>query len=141
MNVPDVNVLLYAYDESSAHHDVAKEWLEESLSSTEPTGLPWAILIAFLRLSTHAAVFTRPMSPAEALDVLDGWLAQPYAAVIGPGSGHAAILRELIEAAGVAGDLTSDAHLAALAIEHEAALASFDGDFHRFRGLRFEHLR
>lgn len=140
MRVPDANVLIYAIDPSTRHHRPARSWLERWLSGTETVGLAWAALLTVVRLATNPAVFDPPLSPEKALDLIDGWLAQPCATVIHPTDRHPAILRELLEAAGTAGNLTSDAHLAALAIEHGATLSSFDADFRRFSGLRVELL-
>ena len=140
MKVPDVNVLLYAEDEAAAHHDRARAWLESSLSEPEPTGFTWLALTGFLRLATSAAVYPRPLAPREALDVIDEWLEHPATTVVAPGAEHRRILRRLLEESGTAGNLTSDAHLAAIAIESAATLASFDADFHRFEALRFEYL-
>lgn len=137
MKVPDANLLLYALDETSAHHPAARAWLDESLSGDEPVGFAWVVLLAFLRLSTRASVFASPLQPAEAFDVLDGWLRQPPAMILNPTDRHAAIVRGLIEPLGVAGNLINDAHLAALAIEHGAEVCSADTDFTRFRGLRW----
>jgi toxin-antitoxin system PIN domain toxin len=140
LRIPDANVLLYAFDEESPRHSQAQEWLERKLSSPETVGLAWLVVVAFLRLGTSGAVFTSPMSAREALDEVDGWLARPTVAVVDPTDRHAATLRELLESAGTAGNLTNDAHLAAIAIEHGATVASFDGDFHRFSGLKLEYL-
>lgn len=140
MRIPDVNVLLGAVDESSRHHEVARGWLEEALSSDEPTGFAWLVVIGFLRISTRAPAFEQPLEAGEALDLVDGWLAQPFAAAVEPRPTHASTLRSLLVAAGVAGNLTNDAHLAAIAIDHGATLASFDADFHRFEGLSFDYL-
>ena len=137
MKLPDVNLLLYALDETSPHHVNAQAWLEERLSGTEPVGFAWSILLAFVRLSTRALVFADPMKPAEAFDVVDGWLAQPCAVVLHPTDRHLSVLRSLIEPLGTAGNLTTDAHLAALAIEHGGEVCSADNDFGRFRGLRW----
>lgn len=137
MRLLDVNLLLYAFDESSPRHDQAKPWLEATLSGSETVALPWAVVLAFVRLSTRAAIFSRPLSVNEAFDVVDGWLAQPSVVAVHPGARHAAALRELLSAVGTAGNLTTDAHLAALAIEHGATLCSCDADFSRFPGLRW----
>jgi len=137
VKLPDVNLLLYALDETSPHHVNAQAWLEERLSGTEPVGFAWSILLAFVRLSTRALVFADPMKPAEAFDVVDGWLAQPCAVVLHPTDRHLSVLRSLIEPLGTAGNLTTDAHLAALAIEHGGEVCSADNDFGRFRGLRW----
>lgn len=137
MKIPDVNLLLYALDERSPHHAGARSWLEQALSGSETVGLSWQVLVAFVRLSTHAAVFEQPLTADEAFDVVDGWLGQPPVTVVHPGRRHAAVLRELLSSVGTAGNLTTDAHLAALALEHGAELCSHDRDFGRFPGVRW----
>lgn len=137
MKLPDVNVLLYAMDASAPRHRVARPWLEERLSGTETFGFAWAVLVAFVRLSTSPHVFATPLSAGEAFDIIDGWLAQPCAAVVHPTERHAALMRELLEPLGTAGNLTSDAHLAALSIEHGAELCSSDRDYSRFPRVRW----
>jgi toxin-antitoxin system PIN domain toxin len=137
VKIVDVNLLLYAVDETSPHHERAKPWLEETLSGTETVGLSWQVLLAFVRLTTRAAVFTHPLSAPEALDLVDGWLDQPVVTVVQPGHRHPSILRELLATVGTAGNLVPDAHLAALAVEHGADLCSRDGDFARFPGVRW----
>ncbi len=137
MKLPDVNLLLYAIDEESPHHEGARKWLEDTLSGTETVAFAWAVLVGFLRISTNPAVLQRPLSAEEAIDYIDAWLAQPCVTTVAPGSRHAAVLRELLEPLGAAGNLVSDAHLAALAIEHGAELCSCDTDFSRFGGLRW----
>jgi len=139
MKVPDVNLLLYALDDASPQHARTRPWLEELLSGTEPVGFAWSVLLAFLRLSTRAQVFANPLEPAEAFDVIGGWLAQPCALVLHPTERHLALLRGLLEPLGTAGNLTTDAHLAALAIEHGGEVCSADSDFSRFRGLRWSN--
>lgn len=137
MRLPDVNVLLYAVDEDSRHHATARLWLEEALSGSETVAFCWNVLLGFVRVSTRPVAFERPLDADAALDLVDGWLAQPCATVVHPTARHAAILRDLLTQAGTAGNLTTDAHLAALAIEHGAELWSYDGDFARFPGLRW----
>lgn len=139
MKLPDVNVLLYAVDEGSRHHDGAREWLENALSGTETVAFCWTVLLAFVRLSTRPVVFEQPLGAGEALDLVEGWLAQPCATVVEPTIRHAATLRDLLLPLGTAGNLTTDAHLAALAIEHGAELCSCDADFGRFAGLRWSN--
>jgi hypothetical protein len=137
VKLPDVNLLLYAADETSVHHEPALEWIEVTLSGTETVALAWLALIGFVRLSTNPRSFHSPWGVGKALDVVDGWLAQPAATVVDPTDRHAAVLRDLLTPLGAAGNLTSDAHLAALAIEHGATLYSSDNDFSRFAGLRW----
>ncbi|HYM44754.1 MAG TPA: type II toxin-antitoxin system VapC family toxin [Solirubrobacteraceae bacterium] len=133
----DVNLLLYAVDKTSARHRPARAWMEATLSGAETVAFAWTVLLAFVRLSTRAAVFERPLAADEALDLVDGWLERPCVTVIDPTDRHPAVLRELLRPLGTAGNLTSDAHLAALAIEHGALLCSCDADFSRFPGLRW----
>lgn len=137
MRLPDVNLLLYAVDKRSARHRGARAWLEKVLSGSETVAFAWSVLLGFVRLSTHPAVFEHPLDVEQAFDLVDGWLAQPCAVAIAPTGRHAAVLRELLQPLGTAGNLTTDAHLAALAIEHGALLCSCDSDFGRFSGLRW----
>jgi toxin-antitoxin system PIN domain toxin len=137
VKLPDVNLLLYAYDSDSPRHAVAREWLEETLSGTETVALAWAAMVGFVRLATNPSVFVQPWDVGDALDLVDEWLAQPPVTVVHPTDRHAAVLRDLLTPLGAAGNLTSDAHLAALAIEHGASLCSCDNDFSRFTGLRW----
>ena len=139
MKLTDVNLLLYAVDASSPHHPPARGWLEERLSGVETFAFPVSVLLAFVRLSTQARIFSRPFSPDEAFDIVEGWLEQPCATMIAPGERHLVLVRELLEPLGAAGNLVSDAHLAALAIEHGAELCSADTDFARFPRLRWSN--
>jgi uncharacterized protein len=141
LRIPDANILLYASDSSSTNHAAAREWVERALSATETVGFAMIVLLAFVRISTSPHIMAAPLSPTTALNQVEEWLAQPPAALLHPGRRHLGAWRELIEASGTAGNLTTDAHLAALAIEHGATLASFDGDFHRFAALELEYLR
>jgi uncharacterized protein len=135
VKLPDVNLLLYASDELSARHGPARAWVETTLSGTETVALAWMVLLGFLRLSTNPSVFEQPLRPEEALDLIDAWLGRPCVTVVHPTDRHSAVLRELLRPLGTAGNLTADAHLAALAIEHGALLCSCDADFSRFQGL------
>lgn len=137
MKLPDVNLLLYAIDERSPKHDRARPWLEGALSGTEAVAFSWAVLLGFLRISTHPAIFERPLQSDEAFAYVNAWLDRPCATTVAPTVHHAAILRKLLEPLGAGGNLVSDAHLAALAIEHGAELCSSDTDFARFEGLRW----
>lgn len=137
MKILDANLLLYATDARSPRHEAARSWLERALTGDETIAFAWIVLLAFLRLSTNPHVFVRPLSPDKAFDVVDRWLGQPCVVVASPGDRHAAIVRQLLRSLGTAGNLVSDAHLAALALEHGAELNSCDSDFSRFSGLRW----
>ena len=139
MIVPDLNLLVYAYSASAPHHAAARNWWESALSSDRPVGLPWAVCIGFVRLMTHPKVVDPPMDAADAIGHVHAWQAQPQVSVLLPGPRHLQILAELLDAAGVAASLTTDAHLAALCIEHGAEMHSNDVDFARFPGLRWHN--
>ena len=105
----------------------------------DPRGVAfaWTALLAFLRLSTRRGIFPMPLSVEDALRVVEHWLAHPQAQVAHPGERHAEILGRLLKSAGAAGNLTTDAHLGAFAIEHGATIVSFDRDFAQFEGVRW----
>jgi uncharacterized protein len=135
----DANLLIYAVNRDSPVHRESREWLEEVLQGAEPVGFAWIVLLAFLRLTTRRGLFDHPLSIKGALDLVDSWLDQPAATTVHPGRDHARILRQLLLASDVGGNLTTDAHLAALAIEQNAELYSDDRDFRRFAGLRWRN--
>jgi toxin-antitoxin system PIN domain toxin len=133
----DANLLLYAYNASSEGHAKAKEWLESVLSGAEPVALSWPVILAFLRIATNPRAFPHPLSRTEATVIISEWLDQPQIVLVGPGPNHWSILqRSLAEASG---PLVSDAHLAALAIEHGAILHSTDRDFAKFPRVKLEN--
>jgi toxin-antitoxin system PIN domain toxin len=135
--LPDVNVLVHAYDPEFRHHWAARQWWEDTLNLDRPVGLAWAVVLGFLRLTTNRAVLRRPLAASEAVQILRTWVRQPSVRLLVPGEGHAELLFHLLEEVGVAGNLTTDAHLAALAIEYRAEIATTDADFARFPGLKW----
>ena len=135
----DTNLWLYAALQESPQHQRAKAWLETTFNSDEAIGLPWSVALAVLRISTHSRLMLQPLSPSQAMDLVDGWLQHPLVDILQPGPSHWRVLRLLLAEAGTAGNLTSDAHLAALAIEHNCTLYSADSDFRRFAGLRYRN--
>ncbi len=137
MKLPDVNLLVYAVDDSSRHYARVRPWLEQTLSGTEEVGFAWMALLGFLRISTNPIAFGNALSTEQAFEFIDSWLGSPVATVVHPSERHARRLRDLLAPLGTAGNLTSDAHLAALALEHGAELCSSDNDFARFEGLRW----
>lgn len=141
MKLPDTNVLLYAVDAQAAQHGKAVAWLEAAYASPNGVGFAWLALIAFIRLTTRQGILPKPLSVDEALGLVRDWLAHSRARILQPTDAHERVFGDLLRAVGKAGNLTNDAHLAALAIEHGATLASFDRDFDRFDGLDFERLR
>jgi uncharacterized protein len=137
VKIVDLNLLLYASDRRAKEHEGARKWWGSVLNGTETVALAWVVVLGFVRLTTRLAVLANPLTPAQALDVVDGWLTRPHVVVVQPGRRHATVLRQLLEHVGTGGNLVPDAHLAALALEHGAELCSHDADFSRFPGVRW----
>lgn len=136
MKVVDLNVLLYAVNADAPRHEQARAWWEAALDGEEQVGLAWPVVLGFLRLSTRAGILPRPLTARQALDVVQEWVDHPQIALLHPGASHWSLLRGLLDSAGVAGNLTTDAHLAALALEYGGRLYTTDGDFSKFKGLK-----
>jgi toxin-antitoxin system PIN domain toxin len=139
MVVPDVNLLIYAYNSSSVHHTEARRWFEDLLNSGIPVGLPMVSALGFIRIMTDFRIMTRPMSPLKAAENVQNWLAVPGVNILNPGPRHLEILNDLISHLGAAGRLTTDLHIAALAIEVHGEVHSNDRDFERFPRLRLHN--
>jgi toxin-antitoxin system PIN domain toxin len=137
MILPDASILVHACNTGSLHHKAARAWWEETLTQPRPVGLPWVSILGFVRIMTRRGVLQIPMYPNEAIQRVQSWLAVQGVQILSPGEFHGEIFFRLIEHAGTAGDLTTLAHLAALAIEYHAELVSTDTDFARFPGLRW----
>jgi uncharacterized protein len=135
--IPDVNVLLHAYNPQARGHAEAVAWWEELLAGDEPVGMAWVVILGFLRISTSRAYAERPATLGQAIGWIRSWLAMPVVRVLAPGEVHADHLFRLLEEAGVAGNLTTDAHIAALALEWRAEVATTDTDFARFSKVRW----
>ncbi len=139
MIVVDLNLLLYAINADAPLHGKAKAWLEAALSGTETIGIPWTVILGFIRLTTRPGIFAKSLEPEAAFEIVEAWLAEPLVIAVEARGRHLQTLRDLLVPVGTAGNLTSDAHLAALAIEHGAELYSADSDFARFVGLRWRN--
>lgn len=135
--IVDANVLLYAVDDQSHFHDSARGWLEAAFNGVERVGLPWASLLAFQRIITHPRVASSPMTPTAAWGHITDWLDAELAWIPAPGPRHRDILKRLLVNGDLRGNLVTDAHLAALAIEFGTTICSFDSDFARFQGLNW----
>jgi hypothetical protein len=136
MILVDANILIYAYNPAADQHDAARRWLEQAVAGREPVRLAWVTVMAFVRIMTSAQVFRRPLSPSEAVAIVDEWMGHPAIAILEPGERLWAVLRDLLVHGQASGPLSTDAFLAGLAIEHGAALATTDRDFARFGGLK-----
>lgn len=136
MILTDANLLLYAYNLDAAEHARAREWFEEQLSTVALFCFSWQTITAFMRISTNPRAFPRPLSMKEAIAIVQEWLERPQSVILIPGERHWEIFLELLESGQATGPLVMDAHLAALAIEHGATLATSDRDFARFAGIQ-----
>jgi uncharacterized protein len=137
MIIPDINLLLYTYDSDSPFHAKSSAWWAKCLSGSEPVGLPPVVVFGFMRIGTNARAFKHPMTPAEASRHVRSWLAQPVVQILEPRSNHIELVLASLEGLGTAGNLVTDAQIAALTIEHDATLQTNDTDFMRFSGLRW----
>ncbi|WP_326546469.1 type II toxin-antitoxin system VapC family toxin [Mycolicibacterium sp. ND9-15] len=136
MKIVDANVLLYAVNTASEHHNASRRWLDDALSGSDIVGLAWTPLLAFVRLATKVGLFPAPLPAPDATRQVIDWCAAPAAQVISPTPRHADILARLVAQTGTGGNLVNDAHLAALALEHRATIVTYDSDFSRFDGVR-----
>lgn len=139
MILVDANLLLYAYVRNYPQHARARTWLNQVLNDPRRVGLPWPSLLAFLRISTSPRAFAKPVSIEESWRQIREWLEAPSSWIPRPTERHSELLERLLVDSQAAGDLVSDAHLAALAVEHGLTLCSADKDFTRFQGLNFEN--
>lgn len=135
----DANLLVYAHDESSPHHELARVWLESLLDAPRRVGIPWPSIIAFLRLTTNPRVIADPSTPGEAWAHVESWLSAPSVWIPQPTDRHAEVLRGLVTRHGLTSNLIHDAHLAALAVEHGLEVCSADTDFARFPEIRWHN--
>lgn len=139
MILPDINLLVYAHNLRSPHHPKALAWWNHCLSGQEGVALPWAVIFGFVRITTHPKVFERPMEVGEAVGRVEEWLTLAHVHLIHPPQTHFQTWSALLKALGSAGNLTTDAHLAALAIERGLVLHTTDADFSRFPGLKWRN--
>jgi uncharacterized protein len=133
--IVDANILLFAEDRSSPHHEPATRWLTEALNGPVRVGLPWPSLLAFVRIRTNPRAYERPLPPDHAWDRVTAWLAAPAAWVPVPTERHAEVLGRLVTEHQLRSAAIPDAHLAALAIEHGVGVCSADTDFARFEAV------
>jgi toxin-antitoxin system PIN domain toxin len=134
--IPDINILVYAYNADAPHHARARRWWEDALSGVETIGLPWVVCLGFLRLMTSRSVLMDPWPAPDVISIIREWLGRPQTQVLQPGSRHLDILESFASQHVLTSNLTTDAHLAALAVEHQATICSNDSDFDRFPGVR-----
>ena len=139
MIVPDVNLLVFAYHEQSPYHQAARGWWEGLINGAELVGIPWAVSIGFVRLMANPKVLVTPMSPSAALGRVKSWFQYAHIQPLDPGANHLTFLQNIFDAVGGGAHLVPDAHIAALAMQHQAVVHSHDSDFGRFPGLQWHN--
>ncbi|MBW3603451.1 MAG: type II toxin-antitoxin system VapC family toxin [Actinobacteria bacterium] len=137
MTLVDANVLLYVVNAQAEHHAASRAWMRSALRSGRPVGLAWLALTAFIRLSTKVGLFPAPLDVSDATGIVRSWVDHPATLVLEPTARHAGVLAGLLQEVGTGGNLVNDAHLAAIAVEHDAEVVSYDNDFSRFTGVRW----
>lgn len=135
MILPDINLLVFALDRHSPHHAPSAAWWNTCLAAATPVCIPWLVILGVVRILGNPKIYQRPTPPDVLLGQIGKWLALPHIHLVDPATGHLETLRGLLKITGVAGSLSSDAHLAAIAIERNITLYSNDSDFGRFPGL------
>jgi len=133
----DANILLYAEDSLNPNNQEAAIWWDNQLSGTEAVCLCWTVINAFIRIGTNPRVFEYPLSLEQAINRVQSWIDQPCIRVIRPTERHWPVFKQLLTEYQATANLVTDAHLAALAIEHGCTLASTDSDFARFSKLKW----
>jgi uncharacterized protein len=137
MILPDINLLVHAHNSDSPKHEAARDWWNAQLAGSTGVGLAWVVILGFVRITTHLGILQNPWRPEAALERVEEWLALPQIFIPLPSDRHFVLLKSLLLHVGTAGNLTTDAHLAALAIERGFVLQSTDTDFARFPGLKW----
>ena len=139
MILVDANILLYAEDQQSPRHAMARQWWDAQLSGASPVCLCWSVLGAFIRIGTNPRVFERPLSLDQALSRVQSWLDQPCTRIVYPTDRHWIVFQKMLVEGQAVANLVTDAHLAALASEHGCELISTDTDFSRFPGVKWRN--
>ncbi len=139
MKIIDVNVLIYVINRETHHHATVLRWWTSALNDEETLGLPWIVISGFLRITTNPRLLDAPLPIDVATARVDEWLARPNVKLVAAREDHWNLFRNLLRETGAGGNRTTDAHLAAMAVNRDATLISCDGGFAAYRQLRWEN--
>ena len=139
MIIPDINLLVYARNRDDVRYEAARSWWGNLLEGEENIGIPLAVSVGFIRLTTNSTVMSPPMTSEQAVSIVRSWLQKPHVMALDAGPVHFDHLQECLEAAGRAGRFVTDAHLAALSLDHDAEIHSTDQDFRMFPNVRWRN--
>jgi len=139
MIIPDANLIIYAHNQADPDHAAALVWWKSLLAGDVDVGIPIVVVLGFLRLTTSPRILSKPLSVEESARRVETWFDGSRVRLISPGQGHVASLLACLRSVGVGGSLTTDAHIAALAIEYQAEVHTSDLDFGRFPGVRWKN--
>ena len=140
MIIPDTNLLVYAYNNEVPQHVAARQWWEDMVAGNESVGIPWVVSTGFMRLMTNPRVVASPISTSDAVGYVREWFQHEHITPVNPGPDHLARLDQILQVAGRGGNLVPDAHIAAVAMEHEAEVHTYnESDFARFPGLQWRN--
>lgn len=139
MILPDVNVLVYAFNEDARDHALYAAWLTDTLKAPEPYAISEIVLSAVVRIVTNPRILERPAPIERALEFAGSVTAAPNCVRLGPGPRHWSIFTDLCRTARVRGGGVTDAYFAALAIDSGSEWITADRGFARFPGLRWRH--
>ena len=140
MIIPDTNLLVYAYTNEVPQHTAARLWWENLVAGNESVGIPWVVSTGFVRLMTNPRVLTSPLSTSDALGHVREWFQHEHIMPVNPEDDHLMHLHQILQVAGRGGNLVPDAHIAAIAMEHQAEVHTYNTrDFARFPGLKWRN--
>jgi toxin-antitoxin system PIN domain toxin len=139
MTLVDLTLIMAAVNNRAPMHRAARDWWEAQLNSDRKIGLSWLVVLGFIRLTTSSKIVPEPLPLADALAIVDSWLVRPNVKILQVTSQHWNVLQNMLHAVGHGAALTMDAHLACLAIEHDAEIATADEDFSHFPGLKWRN--
>ena len=140
MIIPDTNLLVYAYNDENPQHPGARQWWENTVAGDGSVGIPWVVSMGFIRLMTNPRVLSSPLSTSTATELVQEWFEYKHITPVNPGTDHIRLLHQLLQEAGRGGNLVPDAHIAAIAMEHQAVVHTYNvSDFARFTGVQWSN--